>query len=389
LEKTPEEPAVSIATHPELTDSQAALKELSKSFADSRLSPGAAERDRGGEFPAGIYREAAGHGLVGLNIPERFGGGGLGLTESALVLEELARVDGSFALTVGASAGLAAEHILRAGTEEQAARWLPLLTGGELGAWALTEPGSGSDAAALRSRAERKGDSYILNGSKMFISQGSLFSVMVLIARTGEGKSGISAFVVEAADAGRESRPIHGKLGMRSMDTAEVVFECCEIPAGRLLGGEGEGFSHVVAVLTEGRINVGAIALGLGQGALDAALEHSRSREAFGRPIERFTGIREQLADCAIALAAGRALVYRAARFADSGKDAGPLAAKAKLFSSEAALRVCDRSIQIHGGYGYIDEYPAHRFWRDARLLTIGEGTSEILRGLISRSEFA
>ncbi len=377
-----------IATHPELNDAHAALKELSNSFANSRLLPGAAERDRSGEFPDDIYREAAGHGLVGLNIPERFGGGGLGLTESALVLEELARVDGSFALTVGASAGLAAGHILRAGTEEQAARWLPLLTGGELGAWALTEPGSGSDAAALRCRAERKGGSYTLNGSKMFISQGSLFSVMVLIARTGEGRGGISALAVEASDAGRESRPIPGKLGMRSMDTAEVVFEGCEIPAGRLLGGEGEGFSHVVDVLTEGRISVGAIALGLGQGALDAALDHSRSREAFGRSIERFTGIREQLADCAIALAAGRGLVYRAARYADSGKDAGVLAPKAKLFSSEAALRVCDRSIQIHGGYGYIDEYPAHRFWRDARLLTIGEGTSEILRGFISRSEF-
>ena len=311
----------------------------------------------------------------------------MGLRESVIVLEEFARVDGSFALTVGASAGLTAGHIIRAGSEEQAARWAALLTAGELGAWAMTEPGSGSDAAALRCAAVRGGDSYVIDGAKMFISQGSRFAVMVLMARTGKGKNGISAFVIEAGDAGRESQLIHGKLGMCSMDTAEVAFQGCRIPADRLLGAEGEGFSQAMETLIEGRIGVGAIAVGLGQGALDAAVDYARERTAFGQAIGEYGAIRDKFAESAIELAVGREMVCWAARRHDEGKDS-QAAAKAKLFASEAALRVCDRSIQIHGGYGYLDEFPASRFWRDARLLTIGEGTSEVLRGIISRMEF-
>ena len=378
-----------IDNHPEMSEAQAALMGLARDFAQSLLAPGAAERDRSGAFPADLYKEAAEHGLLGVNLPERLGGGGLGMLEAALVFEQFARVDGSFSLTAAASVGLTAGHLHRACDDAQAERWIPPLLRGELGAWALTEPGSGSDAAALRCRAERRGDGYTIDGAKMFITQGSVFSVMVLMARTGEGKGGISAFVIEASDAGRESRPIHGKLGMRSSDTAEIVFQGCEIPGGRLLGAEGEGFSQAVATLVEGRIGVGALCCGLGQGALDAALAYAHEREAFGRSIGEFGGIREQLADSAIGLAAGRELVTRAARLLDSGEDAAVSAARAKLFASEAALRSCDQSIQIHGGYGYTDEIPAHRFWRDARLLTIGEGTSEILRGVIARSVFA
>ncbi len=377
-----------IDTHPELDESQAALRGLARDFAEGRLAPGAAERDRSCAFPGDIYREAAELGLIGVNIPESLGGCGLGLRESVIVLEEFARVDGSFALTAGASAGLTAGHILRAGSEEQVARWVPPLTKGELGAWALTEPGSGSDAAALRCAAVRDGDSYVIDGAKMFISQGSRFAVMVLMARTGEGKNGISAFVIEAGDAGRESQLIHGKLGMCSMDTAEVVFQGCRIPADRLLGAEGEGFPQAMNILIEGRIGVGAVAVGLGQGALDAAVGYARERMAFGRAIGEYGAIREKFADSAIELAAGREMVCWAARRHDEGKDSQEAAAKAKLFASEAALRVCDRSIQVHGGYGYLDEFPAGRFWRDARLLTIGEGTSEVLRGVIARMEF-
>jgi alkylation response protein AidB-like acyl-CoA dehydrogenase len=379
---------VPISTHPELSDSQAALQAATKNFAQNHLAPGASERDKTCELPIELFREAARVGLVGVNLPERFGGGGLGLTEAALVLEQLAGVDGSFALTVGASAGLTGGHILRAATETQAARWIPPLTRGELGAWALTEPGAGSDAAALVCKAEKTGGSYLINGLKIFVSQGKLFSVMILMARTGEGRGGISALIIETDDAGRESFLIEGKLGMRSMDTARVVLKNCEVPANRLLGAEGDGFSQAMETLVEGRIGAGAVCLGLGQGALDAATEYARGREAFGRSISDFAGVRGQLADCAISLSAARELVYRAARVADSHNDAGPAANMAKLFASEAALKVCDRSIQVHGGQGYIDTSPVNRFWRDARLMTVGEGSSEIIRGVISRSVF-
>jgi len=376
---------VPIATHPELSEAQAALRGLARDFAEQKLAPGAAERDRTCEFPQELYREAAGLGLVGVDLPEEYGGGGLGCFENALVLEELARVDASFALTAGASAGLTGGHILRAGSEEQRARWVPPLARGELGAWALTEPDSGSDAAALRCRARREGGSYVLDGAKMFISQGSLFSAMVVMARTGEGKGGISAFVVERGDAGRESRPLHGKLGMRSSDTAEVVFSGCRIPAGRLLGGEGEGFRQALGTLNAGRVGVGAMCAGIGQGALEAAAAYARERQAFGRPIAEFGGLRAMLAQGAIELAAGRELVARAARLCDRGEDFRKEAAMAKLLASEACLRACDRAIQVHGGAGYLDEHPVGRLWRDARLLTIGEGTSEVLRSLIGR----
>ena len=374
-----------IATHPELSEAQAALRGLARDFAEQKLAPGAAERDRTCEFPQELYREAAGLGLVGVDLPEEYGGGGLGCFENALVLEELARVDASFALTAGASAGLTGGHILRAGSEEQRARWVPPLARGELGAWALTEPDSGSDAAALRCRARREGGSYVLDGAKMFISQGSLFSAMVVMARTGEGKGGISAFVVERGDAGRESRPLHGKLGMRSSDTAEVVFSGCHIPSGRLLGGEGEGFRQALGTLNAGRVGVGAMCAGIGQGALEAAAAYARERQAFGRPIAEFGGLRAMLAQGAIELAAGRELVARAARLCDRGEDFRKEAAMAKLLASEACLRACDRAIQVHGGAGYLDEHPVGRLWRDARLLTIGEGTSEVLRSLIGR----
>jgi len=380
---------VPIATHPELEGARAALRGLAREFAGDRLAPGAAERDRTGVFPWELYREAAGLGLVGVDLPEALGGGGLGLLENCLVLEELARADGSFALTVAASAGLCGGHLARAGSEEQRARWVPPLARGAIGAWALTEPGAGSDAAALRCRAARTGEGWILDGAKTFITGGSDFAAMVVMARTGEGRRGISAFVVEEDDPGRESRPLRGKLGMRSSDTSEVVFSGCRIPADRLLGAEGEGFAQAMDAVTRGRAGVGAMAAGLGQAALDASCAYAREREAFGRPLAGFAGLRAMLADGAIDLAAARELVWGAARRADAGEEYRREASAAKLFASEAALRACDRAIQLHGGAGYLDETPAGRLWRDARLLTIGEGTSEIQRGLIARALFA
>ena len=377
---------MAVSTHPELDEAGRALRGLARDFAEKTLAPGAAERDRTCEFPLDLYKGAGELGLLGIHFPEKLGGGGAGHFENQLVLEELSRVDGSFALTVGASAGLTGGHILGGGSEEQIRRWVPRLLEGELGAWALTEPGSGSDAGALRCRAEREGDSYILNGTKMFISQGTIFSAMTVMARTGRGKKEISAFVVEPGDPGRVSRPLHGKLGMRSMDTAEVIFENCRIPADRLLGGEGEGFVQAMEAVTGGRVGVGAIAVGLAQGALDAATGHAREREAFGGPIAQYGAIREMLAESVTELAAARELVAHAARLRDAGEEYQKEASMAKLFATEAALRVCDRSIQIHGGYGYMDECPAGHFWRDARLLTIGEGTSEVQRMIIARS---
>lgn len=378
-----------IDTHSELSEAQAVLMGVSRDFALSRLAPGAADRDRCGNFSVDLYKEAGELGLLGVNLPLRIGGGNLGMFEAALVIEQFARVDGSFALTALASTALTAGHLFRVCSEEQAKRWISPLIRGELGAWALTEASGGCDAAAIQCRAERCGEGYIINGAKKFVTHGNLFSVMVLMARTREGKGGISSFAIGAGDGGRESRPIQGKLGMRSCDTAEVVFEGCEIPGDRLLGMEGDGFSQAMATLVEARIASAALCVGLGQGALDAALNYAREREAFGRPIGEFGGIREQLADSAIGLAAGRELVFRAARLFDSGEDATDSAARAKLFTSEAALRSCDQGIQIHGGYGYTDEVPAHRFWRDARLLTISEGTSEILREIVAHSVFA
>lgn len=375
---------MSIATHPNLTDAQAALQGLVRDFAEGRLAPGADERDRTGEFPDEFFREAGGLGLLGVEFPESLGGAGQGLSENIVVLEELARVDGSFALSVASSSGLSARHMLLAGSEPQAARWIPPLLKGDLGAWALTEADTGSDAAALKCRAAADGDGYVLNGAKMFISQGVRFSAMVVMARTGEDV--ISAFVVEKGDAGRTSRPLKGKLGMRSMDTAEVVFENCRIPGDRLLGRSGEGFAQAMAVLVPARIGAAAIAAGIGQGALEAASSYSLERHAFGKSISDFGAIREMLADSAIDLAASRTLTEEAARRWDAGEACGESAPMAKLFASEAALRVCDRAIQIFGGYGYLDENPVGRFWRDARLMTIGEGTSEIQRSIISKA---
>lgn len=375
---------MSIVTQTELTEKEALLQAEAREFAQQKLVPGALERDREDAFALDLYKEAAETGFIGVKIPENLGGRGLGLFEECLVLEELAGGDPSFALTISISAGLCGGHLLHHGSDAQKESRIPELTKGAIGAWAITERVAGSHAAALECEARREGDAYIINGGKMFVTQGMAFESMVIFARTAEGKDGISAFLIEQDDQGRRSVPLAQTLGMRSAGTAEIFFENCEVPVERLIGEEGDGLRQAMGVLNDGRVVLGAMCVGIAQASLDAAASHARKREAFGRPVSDFAGLRGLMAESAIDVATAREMVVAAAKIRDAGGDNREEVAMAKLFASEACLRVCDRGIQIHGGYGYIAETPAGMFWRDARVFTLGEGTSEVHRNLVS-----
>ncbi len=379
---------LAIAGCAEWTETESALREQARQFAQKRLAGGALERDRAAAFSFDLYKEAAAKGLVGVKIPESLGGRGLGLFHECLVLEELARGDASFALTLSVSAGLCGGHLLRYGTQEQKERWIPPLTAGAVGAWAITERVAGSHAAALECAAAPRGNAYIINGSKMFVTQGMRFESMIIFARAPGGEKGVSAFLIERGDAGRKSVPLAKPIGMLSSNAAEVFFENCEIPQSRLIGNAGDGLRQAMRVLNDGRVVLGAMCVGIAQASLDAAVSHAKGREAFGRPVSEFSGLRGMMAESAIDIAVAREMVANAARMRDRGEENRKEVAMAKLFASEACLRVCDRGIQMHGGYGYIAEKPAGLFWRDARVFTLGEGTSEIHRNLISRYLF-
>ncbi len=379
---------MSIVTQTELTEKEALLQAEAREFAQQKLVPGALERDREDAFSSELYKEAAETGFIGVKIPENLGGRGLGLFEECLVLEELAGGDPSFALTISISAGLCGGHLLHHGSDAQKESRIPELTKGAIGAWAITERVAGSHAAALECEARREGDAYIINGGKMFVTQGMAFESMVIFARTAEGKDGISAFLIERGDEGRKSVPLAQTLGMRSAGTAEIFFESCEVPAERLIGEEGDGLRQAMGVLNDGRVVLGAMCVGIAQASLDAAASHAQQREAFGRPVSDFAGLRGLMAESAIDVATAREMVVAAAKIRDAGGDNREEVAMAKLFASEACLRVCDRGIQIHGGYGYIAETPVGMFWRDARVFTLGEGTSEVHRNLVSRYLF-
>ena len=379
---------MTIATHRELTEKESALQTEAREFAQRRLAHGALERDREGMFSTDLYEEAAEAGFIGVKIPKNLGGRGLGLFDECLILEELAGGDPSFALTISISAGLCGGHLLHHGSDEQRKISIPPLTKGAMGAWAITERVAGSHAAALECEAKRERDVYIINGSKMFVTQGLDFESLVIFARTEEGKGGISAFLIENGDEGRRSVPLAQTLGMRSAGTAEIFFENCEVPAERLIGEEGEGLRQAMQVLNDGRVVLGAMCVGIGQASLDAAASHAKKREAFGKPVADFAGLRGMMAESAIDIATSREMVAAAAKIRDAGGDNREEVAMAKLFASEACLRVCDRGIQIHGGYGYIAETPAGMFWRDARVFTLGEGTSEVHRNLVCRHLF-
>jgi alkylation response protein AidB-like acyl-CoA dehydrogenase len=327
-------------------------------------------------------------GMLGIRFPPEYGGAGLGARDYALIIEELSRVDASIGLSVAAHNSLCANHIYIAGSEDQKRRYLvPLARGEKIGAWSLTEPTAGSDAAGTRSVAVRDGGHWVLNGSKTFATHGSVCDVAVVFAVTdkGRGKHGISAFILEAGMQGFRAGRKENKMGCRASDTAELVMADCRVPDAHRLGEEGQGFVDALRILDGGRIGIGALGVGIAQGAFEQATRYARGRRQFDRPIADFQAVQWLLADSAVEIHASRLLVQRAAWLKDTGQEVTCAASMAKLFSSETAVRVANRAVQIHGGYGYVKEYPVERAYRDAKICTIGEGTSEIQRLVIAR----
>jgi alkylation response protein AidB-like acyl-CoA dehydrogenase len=359
-----------------------------RDFCQAEVKPFAARWDEAESFPHEVVRKLGDLGLLGMVVPEEYGGTALGALGIAVVVEEVARFDGSLALTVASHNGLGTSHLLRFGTEALRRKYLPALASGQkLAAWGLTEPGSGSDAGAMRTRAVRQGDHWVLNGTKLFITQGTVGEVFVILAVTDPEKrqKGVTAFLLEKGAKGFSQRPIHGKLGMRSSDTAELHLEDVEVPDANRIGEVGMGFVNTLQILDKGRVTIGALAVGLARGALEEAREYAKERRTFGKPIAEHQAIAFMLADMATETAAARLLVHRAAALADQGRPFGREAAMGKLFASEAAMRATTRAIQIHGGNGYTRDYPVERYFRDAKLCEIGEGTSEVQRMVIAR----
>ena len=375
-----------------LSDEQQLLRQTVREFAEAELAPHVREWDAAQHFPEEVVPKLASLGLMGVQFPEEYGGAGMSAIEYCIAIEELARVDPAVALSVAAHNGLCAAHIFMFGTEAQKRRYLVPLAGGErIGAWGLTEAAAGSDAAAIRTAAVRDGEGWVLNGSKTFTTHGSVGHVMVVMAATNRaaGSRGISAFIVERGTPGMRAGRKEDKLGMRASDTSEVVFEGCRVPADALLGEEGQGFINALQVLDAGRIGIAALAVGLAQGAFEAARSYAASRRQFGQPIASFQAIQWKLADNATRIEAARLLTYRAAYLKDQGRRTTLESAMAKLYASEIAVRAADDAVQIHGGYGFVKDYPAEKFFRDVKLTTIGEGTSEIQRLVIARQLLA
>ena len=376
----------------EYTEEQRLIHRTVRDFAARELRPNARRWDAENTFPLAIVPKIASLGLWGMTVPADHGGAGIDPVGTALAIEAIAWGDGGIALSVAAHNSLCTGHIARFGSAAQRRAYLPRLASGEaLGAWCLTEPGSGSDAAALSTRADRRNGRWVLNGTKAFVTQGGIGGVYVVMARTDPslGRRGITAFIVERGTPGLRPGKHEDKLGMRSSDTTEVVFEDCAVPDGQVVGEPGQGYEQALQVLDGGRIGIGALALGLGRAALDASLEYARSRRAFGRPIGDFQAIQWMIADMASELDAAELLVMDAASRAQRGEPYGPAASMAKLYASEAAARAANRAVQIHGGYGFIKDYPVERIYRDVKLCEIGEGTSEVQRMLIARHALA
>jgi alkylation response protein AidB-like acyl-CoA dehydrogenase len=375
----------------ELTEDQQILKEAIREFAEGEILPGAGERDEHARFPSEVVPKLAEQGLLGIMVPEEYGGAGYDALSNALILEEIARVDAAVALLVGSHNSLCCGHILLAGTEEQKRKYLPPLARGEkLGAWGLTEPGSGSDAGAMRTRATLEGDRWVIRGDKQFITQGSTAGTYVLMASTdpSQGTRGISALIVERDTPGLVIGKLEKKLGVRSSDTAALHFDDMRVPKGNLLGGVNDGFKDVLAILASARIGMAALGVGIAQGALDEALAYAKRRRQFGKPIVEYEAIQWMLADMATEIEAARLLTWHAAALRDAGQPFLRIASQAKLYSSEVAVRSTSKAIQIHGGYGYLKDSPVERFYRDAKLCEIGEGTSEVQRMVIARELF-
>jgi len=372
----------------QLPDDVKALQSTLRDFCEKHVKDKAREWDRTEKFPMEVVKELGKLGALGIRVSEQYGGAGMGSLAVAVAVEEVAKYDGSLALTVASHNGLGSSHVRNFGSEAQKQKYLPKLATGEyLGAWGLTEPGSGSDSGGMKTTAVKKGDHWVLNGSKMFITQGTVGDVFVVLAVTDPPKKqkGVTAFVLEKGLKGFSQRAIHGKLGMRSSDTAELILDNVEVPDSARVGEVNRGFIDTMKILDGGRITIGALSVGLHHAALRQAVQYSKDRTAFNQPIADFQAIRWMLADMQTELDAARLLVYRAAALADAGKPYAREASMAKLFASEAATRACNKAVQIHGGYGYTREFPVERYLRDAKLCEIGEGTSEIQRTIISR----
>ena len=373
----------------ELSEEQDAVRQLAEDFVAREITPHVVEWDRAESVDKSIVKKLGALGFLGLTIPEEYGGSGGDHLAYCLVTEELGRGDSSVRGIVSVSLGLVAKTIASWGSEEQKRQWLPKLTSGEaVGCFGLTEPGTGSDAGNLTTRAVRDGDDYVISGSKMFITNGTWADVVLLFARTGDtpGHRGVSAFLVPTDSPGLTRRTVHGKLGLRGQATAEIVLEDVRVPASTLLGPEGKGFSVAMSALAKGRMSVAAGCVGIAQAALDAAVRYAGEREQFGKSIASYQLVQELISDISVDVDAARMLTWRVADLVDRGQDFATAASTAKLFASEAAVRAANNALQVFGGYGYIDEYPVGKLVRDARVMTLYEGTSQIQKLIIGRA---
>lgn len=372
-----------------LSENELTVQKLAREFAQNEIAPHIMKYDESQEFPMEIARKMGDIGFLGIIFPEEYGGSNFSTMEYAIIVEEISRVDPSIGLTVAAHNGLCTNHIYSFANESLKKKYLPdLTTGKKLGAWGLTENVSGSDAAGMATTAERKNGHYVVNGSKLFITHGSVGETAVITAITDKekGKNGISAFIVEKGWNGFKTGKKENKLGMWASDTAELIFENLEVPAENLIGEEGQGFKQCMKILDGGRIAIAALSLGIAQGALDASLKYSQERKQFGKSLSEFQGIQFKLADMATEISAARLLTYKAASMKDQGKEINLSAAMAKFYASEIATKATNEAIQIHGGYGFIKEFPVEKLYRDVKLMTIGEGTSEVQKMVIARN---
>jgi alkylation response protein AidB-like acyl-CoA dehydrogenase len=373
----------------QLSEEQKLIAESARDFAEQYIRPHIMEWDETQHFPEDVLKKAGEMGFMGIFIPEEYGGSGMGYHEYVAIIQEISKVDPSIGLSVAAHNSLCTGHIFYFGNEKQKQKWLPKLASGEwIGAWGLTEHNTGSDAGGMNTTAIKDGDHYVLNGSKNFITHGISGNVAVVIARTGEkgDNHGMSAFVVERGTPGFSSGKKEDKLGMRASETAELIFDNCKIHKDNMLGQEGDGFVQSLKLLDGGRISIGALSLGIAKGAYEAALKYSKEREQFGKPISSFQGISFKLSDMATEIQASELLVHKAASMKNKGERVTTIGAMAKMYASESCVRIANEAVQIHGGYGYIKEYPVEKFYRDSKLCTIGEGTTEIQKLVIARN---
>lgn len=371
------------------SENQQMVAQMVRDFGAREIKPFMMDWDESQEFPIDMFKKMGSLGLMGVLVPEQYGGAGFGYLEYVTAIAELSKIDGSIGLSMAAHNSLCTNHILQFGTEEQKQKYLPKLATAEwIGAWGLTEPNTGSDAGNMRTVAVKDGDHYVINGAKNFITHGKSGNVAVVIVRTGDvGDSrGMTAFVIEKGTPGFSAGKKENKLGMRASETAELIFSDCRIHKSQMLGQEGEGFIQAMKVLDGGRISIAALSLGIAQGAFEAALQYSKERHQFNKPISTFQGIAFKLADMATKVEAAKLLTYRAADMKNKGLNVNKESAMAKLYASEIAVEIANEGVQIFGGYGYTKDFPAEKYYRDAKLCTIGEGTSEIQKLVISRA---